>query len=148
MKIDRTLIELFIPALIAMILCMAYPFVVPENRTYTFEQPEFLTYVDKLSIFTMQDDSALAHKDIKDVFRHEWTLPMAAMYMNQETPAAEKVKISMIVDAGSQSFCVINGRRMRVHDKTDLFEITSIGQNQVTIMFKNGTRETHHVKVY
>ena len=149
MKLDKNLILIFMLPLIALILCIAVPYVFRENKNITLEQPEFLTYVDKLSIFTLKDDSDLAAKDIRDVFRHEWTMPLDALYGNPPVKAeAEPVRVSMIVEAGSQSYCIINGKKMRLGDKTQSFQISSIGPEQVITTNKNGTRETLHVKVY
>jgi hypothetical protein len=149
MKLDKNLLLIFMLPLISLILCIASPYVFRENKNISIEQPEFLTYVDKLSIFTLKDDSVLAAKDIRDVFRHEWTMPLAALYGNPLVKAdAEPVRVSMIVEAGSQSYCIINGKKMRLNDKTQSFQITSIGPDQVITTNKNGTRETLHVKVY
>lgn len=148
MKLDKTLIIALVPPLIAIVLCMAYPYLVRENITFASEQPDFLTYVDKLSVFTLKNDLEPSQAEIRDVFRHEWTLPMAGLYALPDTKTAEPLKLSMIVEAGSRSFCVINSRKMRINDKTDSFTLTSIGQDQVTITYNNGTRETLHVKVY
>jgi len=149
MKLDKNLIRIFMLPLIALIVCIAVPYVFRENKNITLEQPEFLTYVDKLSIFTLKDDSDLAAKDIRDVFRHEWTMPLDALYGNPPVKAkAEPVRVSMIVEAGSQSYCIINGKKMRLGDKTQSFQISSIGPDQVITTNKNGTRETLHVKVY
>ena len=149
MKLDKNLIWIFMLPLMALILCIASPYVFRENKNISLDQPEFLTYVDKLSIFTLKDDSDLAANDIRDVFRHEWTLPLDALYGNPPVKAeAEPVKVSMIVEAGGESYCIINGKKMRLGDKTESFRITSIGPDQVITTSKNGARETHHVKVY
>jgi hypothetical protein len=149
MKLDKNIIWIFMLPVMALTLCIASPYVFRENKNTTLEQPEFLAYVDKLSIFTLKDDPDLAAKDIHDVFRHEWTMPLAALYENPGIKAqAEPVRVSMIVEAGGESYCIINGKKMRLGDKTDRFQITSIGPDQVITTYKNGTRETHHVKVY
>jgi hypothetical protein len=149
MKLDKNLILIFILPVMAFILCIAYPYVFRENKNISLEQPEFLTYVDKLSIFTLKADPDLAANDIHDVFRHEWALPLDALYGNPPVKAkAEPVKVSMIVEAGAQSYCIINGKKMRLGDTTGGFQITSIGPDQVITTNKNGTRETHHVKVF
>jgi hypothetical protein len=149
MKLDKNLLWIFMLPVLTVILCISYPHVFRQNKTISLEQPEFLTYVDKLSIFTLKADSDFAANDIKDVFRHEWTLPLNSLY---ETPpvtaVADPVKVSMIVEAGRQSYCIINGKKMRLGDTTESFRITSIGPDQVITTYKNGTRETHHVKVY
>jgi len=148
MKLDRTLIIALVPPAVAVIVCMIYPYVVRGELTFTSRQPEFLTYVDKLSVFTLKDDLNPDETEIKDVFRHEWTLPMEGLYPVPDVKALEPITVSMIVQAGPQSYCIINGKKMRVRDKTDRFTLTSIEQDQVTISHKNGTRETLHVKVY
>jgi hypothetical protein len=149
MKLDKNLIWIFMLPVLALTLCIASPYVFRENKNISIEQPEFLTYVDKLSIFTLKADPDLAANDIRDVFRHEWTLPLAALYGNPPVIAvAEPVKVSMIVEAGGESYCIVNGKKMRLGDKTEGFLITSIGPDQVITTNKNGTRETHHVKVY
>ena len=149
MNLDRNIIWLFMLPVMTLILCMAFPYVFRENKTISLEQPEFLTYVDKLSIFTLKDDSDLAAKDIRDVFRHEWTLPLADLFGNLPVKAVvEPVRVSMIVEAGGESYCIINGKKMRPGDRTQSFQITSIGPDKVITTYKNGTRETHHVKVY
>jgi hypothetical protein len=149
MKLDKNLIWLFMPPVMALILCITFPYIFRENNRVSMEQPEFLTYVDKLSIFTLKDSAGLAYEDIRDVFRHEWTLPLDYLGGNPSVKAlAVPVKVSMIVEAGSQSYCIIDGKKMRLGDKTGGFQITSIGPDQVVTTNKNGTRETHHVKVY
>jgi hypothetical protein len=149
MKLDKTLIPIFMLPVMAIILCIASPYVFRENKNISLEQPEFLTYVDKLSIFTLKADSDPVTDDIHDVFRHEWTLPMAALYGNPPVKSeAEPAKVSMIVEAGGQSYCIINGKKMHLGDKTESIQITSIGPDQVITTYKNGTRETLHVKVY
>ena len=145
MKFDKTLVMIFILPLAAVILCLIFPYFIREHKNYTPEQPEFLTYVDKLGVFTLKGDPDTSPKDIRDVFRHEWILPMTDPGAQ---PAADPVNLTMIVDAGVDSYCIINGREMHLGDKTDNFRITSIGSNQVCITYHNGTREIHHVKVY
>jgi hypothetical protein len=154
-KIDNRIIYLVISPLIAVILCAVSPYVLPKNTSFTPEQPEFLTYVDKLSVFTIKGEQDPPANNIKDVFRHEWTglIPnLDALTAIRNTggvkPAPPSVSVSMIVDEGKNSYCIINGRKMHRRDKADNFRITSIGKDFVTIIYKNGTRETHHVKVY
>ena len=141
MKFDKTLAIIFIPPLAAVILCVISPYLIREHKNYTPEQPEFLTYVDKLGVFTLSGDPDTSAKDIRDVFRHEWILPAV-------DPPADPVNLTMIVEAGADSYCIINGRQMHLGDRTGNFRITSIGSNQVCITYNNGTREIHHVKAY
>jgi hypothetical protein len=54
----------------------------------------------------------------------------------------------MIVDAGSDSFCIVNGKKMRIGENAGDFRVIAIGKDQVTITHHNGTRETHHVKAF
>jgi hypothetical protein len=149
MKLDKNLLLIFMLPVMAIILCIASPYVFRENKNISLDQPEFLAYVDKLSIFTLKADSDLADNDIRDVFRHEWALPLASLLGDQGVKTiADPVRVSMIVEAGSQSYCIINGKKMRLGEKTEGLQITSIGPDQVITTNKNGTRETHHVKVY
>ncbi|MGO9145498.1 MAG: hypothetical protein ACLQDF_03940 [Desulfomonilia bacterium] len=144
MKLDKTIVILFIPPIVAVILCVITPFLIRENKSFTPDQPEFLTYVDKLSIFTLKGDPDSSPKGIRDVFRHEWTSPP----INLKDPDPAPITVSMIVEAGDNSYCIINGRKMHKGDKTDIFRVTSIGPDHVIITLKNGTREIHHVKAY
>lgn len=146
MKIDNTLVYIFIPPLIAVILCVLSPHLIATKKNFVMDQPEFLNYVDKLSVITLKDDTNPALYDIKDVFRHEWILPIGDILGGEAVH--EPVKVSMIVAAGLESYCIIDGRKMGLGARTDRYQITSIGQQDVTITYKNGTRETHHVKVY
>jgi hypothetical protein len=148
MKFDKTLVMIFIPPLAAVILCVISPYLIREHKNYTPEQPEFLTYVDKLGLFTLKGDPDTSPKDIRDVFRREWILPVANPLGNPGGSAADPVNLTMIVEAGVDSYCIMNGREMHLGEKTDNFQITSIGSNQVCITYHNGTREIHHVKVY
>ncbi|HVN71953.1 MAG TPA: hypothetical protein VMU10_08025 [Desulfomonilia bacterium] len=143
MKLDKTIVFLFIPPVIAVILCIMIPFIIRETKALTPEQPEFLTYVDQLTVFTLKGDPGSAPSGIRDVFRHEWTLPQP-----DPLPDPVPITVSMIVEAGDNSYCIINGRKMQRGDKTAGFSVTSIGSDQVTITSNNGTREIHHVKAY
>lgn len=144
MKVDKTLAYIFIPPLMAFTLCVISSYLIHENKNYSPPQPEFLTYVDQLGVFTLKGDDDPSSRDIKDVFRHEWTLPTTNPMINQGTP----IHVSMIVEGSANSYCIINGQKMYTGDKTNLFKVTSIGSDQVIITYQNGTREIHHVKVY
>jgi hypothetical protein len=146
MKIDKEMVMIFLPVLTALILCAMAPYLMREDKGFTPEQPEFLAYVDKLGMITVKEDAGPAPADIKDVFRHEWTMP--GFGLPEQGGGAAPLVVSMVVEAGEDGFCIINGRKMHIGDKTDRFRVTSIGSDSVTLLYQNGTREIRHVKVY
>jgi hypothetical protein len=158
MKIDNRILFLLIPPVVALVLCSLSSFVLPKDSGFTPEQPEFLTYFDALSVFNEKNKEERPLAGVKDIFRHEWIgLPemeaLPAQYSSQGimkplSPLPREVEVTMIVSAGNDSYCLINDRKMRLGDKTDNFKVTSIQKDQVTITYKNGNRETHHVKLY
>lgn len=151
MNFDRKVPLLFTPPVLAAVACLAFSLALPDDVTYRPAQPEFLTSIDRLSLFTMADDRDDPAGNMRDVFRHEWMVapkdpsPPAEPEGKRDTPP---VKVTMIVDSGDESFCIVNGRKMRTGDRADGFSVTSIGKDHVIITHKNGTRENHHVKAY
>lgn len=159
MKIDNRILLLVILPAAALILCSLSSFVLPKDSGFTPEQPEFLTYVDALSVFNETGRQEQPPSGVRDIFRHEWIgLPemqaLPALYssgglMNSPLPLPQQeATVSMIVSAGSDSYCIINDKKMGLGDKSEKFKVTSIQKDQVTITYQNGTRETHHVKPY
>jgi hypothetical protein len=151
--IERKVVSLFIPPIIAIVLCTISSLVLPDSRNFSPEQPEFLAYVDQLSVFTVKGEKDIPASHIRDVFRHEWTglLPNLDGYtaiMNTGGVNPAPISVTMIVGSGRAGYCIINGRKMRIGDKTDSFKLTSIKSHSVTVKYKNGTRETYHVKIY
>lgn len=151
MKVDRTIVMLFIPPVAGLVICLLAATVLPSSRPYTPEHPEFLTTIDQLSLFTLKGSADPEVKGIRDVFRHEWTMPVLPGIHGITSPAdavPASIQVSMIVEAGEYSYCIVNGKKMRLGDRTDRFRVTSIGDSQVVITLKNGTREILHVKAY
>jgi hypothetical protein len=151
MKIDGKIPVLFIPALLAVFLCLGSSLVLSDNSRYDPVQPKFLSLIDQLSLFTMEGYQNPQVMGIKDVFRHEWTMTsddLSQYSVPQAPPEALSISVTMIVEAGRDSFCILNGKRMNPGEKTDSFRVTSIGKDHVTITYNNGNREIHHVKAY
>jgi hypothetical protein len=151
--IERRVVSLFIPPIIAIVLCTISSLVLPDSRNFSPEQPEFLAYVDQLSVFTIKGEKDIPASHIRDVFRHEWTgflpnLDGFAAIRNTGGVNPASMSVTMIVGSGKDGYCIINGRKMRIGDKTDSFRLTSIKSHSVTVKYKNGTRETYNVKIY
>jgi len=151
--IEKRVVSLFIPPIIAIVLCTISSLVLPDCRNFSPEQPEFLAYVDQLSVFTIKGEKDIPASHIRDVFRHEWTglLPNLEGYAairNTGGVNPAPILVTMIVGSGKAGYCIINGRKMRIGDKTDSFRLTSIKSHSVTVKYKNGTRETYNVKIY
>jgi len=151
--IEKRVVSLFIPPIIAIVLCTISSLVLPDCRNFSPEQPEFLAYVDQLSVFTIKGEKDIPASHIRDVFRHEWTglLPNLEGYAairNTGGVNPAPILVTMIVGSGRAGYCIINGRKMRIGDKTDSFRLTSIKSHSVTVKYKNGTRETYNVKIY
>jgi hypothetical protein len=151
--IERKVVSLFIPPIIAIVLCTISSLVLPDSRNFSPEQPEFLAYVDQLSVFTIKGEKEIPVNQIRDVFRHEWTgvlpnLDGCAAIRNTGGVNPAPVSVTMIVGSGRAGYCIINGRKMRIGDKTGSFRLTSIKSHSVTVKYKNGTRETYNVKIY
>jgi hypothetical protein len=151
--IEKRVVSLFIPPIIAIVLCTISSLVLPDCRNFSPEQPEFLAYVDQLSVFTIKGEKDIPASHIRDVFRHEWTglLPNLEGYAairNTGGVNPAPILVTMIVGSGKAGYCIINGRKMRIGDKTDSFRLTSIKSHSVTVKHKNGTRETYNVKIY
>jgi len=153
-KVDRKVVALFVSPIIAVAVCTISSLVLPGTRNFHSEQPEFLAYVDQLSLFTIKDENGPVMDEVRDVFRHEWIEPVLPAPMNETVVhntggvLPEPVTVSMIVGADRDAYCVINGRKMRPGDKTEKFKLSSIGSNSVSITRTNGTRETLNVKAY
>lgn len=151
---DRKVVALFVSPIIAVAVCTISSLVLPGTRDFHSEQPEFLAYVDQLSLFTIRDENDPVVNEARDVFRHEWTEPALkkplteTVVHNTGGVLPEPVSVSMIVGAGREAYCVINGRKMKPGDKTEKFKLSSIRSNSVSITYTNGTRETLNVKAY
>ncbi|HOS96407.1 MAG TPA: hypothetical protein PLR71_13330 [Deltaproteobacteria bacterium] len=150
MKVDTKLIILVLIPVAGIFLCMASSLLVRGPVPYSPSQPEFLGVVDQLSLFTLTGDEGTGAANMRDVFRHEWTATSLPAIPDTEHTAQVRPapRVTMVVDAGRDSFCIVNGKKMRVGESAGDFRVVAIGKDQVTITYHNGTRETHHVKAF
>lgn len=154
MKFDRRIVILCLPPLAACLICLLATVLMPKPVMRAPARPDFLNTIDHLSMVTTQAPPETSSLLTKDVFRREWKGAeedlAAPEPVKDETPQAmtEPVHVSMIVEEGKQSFCIIDGRKMRTGDANERFRVLSIGQDRVTLQYNNGTRETYHVKPY
>jgi len=135
MKIDKSMITLFASPVIAIGVCIAIYVLVPQRTDFEIEQPEFLNYVDQLSLYSSHIDETRPDPYIKDVF-HKHAL---------ET---EPVVVSLIVKSPNRSYSIINGKKMAVGDRSCSFRLSAIHKDSITITYANGSKETFHVKPY
>ena len=154
MKIDRRIVILFLPPLVACLICALAAVIIPRPVPRAPSRPDFLNTIDHLSMVTTQPPRHTPLTLVRDVFRHEWKVPEDAMATPEPAvavtpqPMMEPVRVSMIVQDGEQSFCIVDGRKMRIGDTTERFRVLSIARDRVTIQYNDGTRETYHVKPY
>lgn len=154
MKLDRRIVILFLPPLAACLICLLTTVLMPKPVMRAPARPDFLNTIDHLSMVTAQAPPEAASLLIKDIFRREWKATeedlAAPAPVKDETPQAmaEPVHVSMIVEEGKLSFCIVDGRKMHAGDANERFRVLSIGQDRVTLQYTNGTRETYHVKPY
>ncbi len=151
MRFDPRIAALFAPHAIALLACAAAFTLMQAHAQTRVNTPQFLSAVDQLHVFVPGPEQDGAAEPARDVFRHEWTvdsslappLPGVAARSGKRSP-----KVSMVVEAGSSSYCVINGRRMQRGDRGDGFTVADIGRDSVTVIHSNGSREIYHVKAY
>ncbi len=150
MKVDTKLIILVLIPVAGVILCMGSSLLVRGPAPYSPSQPEFLGVIDQLSLFTLTGEEGTGAATMKDVFRHEWTASSLPDFADTENTVQVRpaVRVTMIVDAGKDSFCIVNGKKMRIGESAGDFRVIAIEKDQVTITYHNGTRETHHVKAF
>jgi len=154
MKIDRRMVILFLPPLAACLICVLASALIPRPVLRAPARPDFLNTIDHLSMVTTQPPRNTTVTLVKDVFRHEWKVPEDAIAAPEPAvdvpiqPMTEPVRVTMIVQDDEQSFCIVDGRKMRTGDATERFRVLSIARDHVIIQYNNGTRETYHVKPY
>lgn len=156
MKPDAKILILFAFPVLAALACAAMTFVLPEAKPYVPNRPVFLNYLDQLGVSSESSKQISFSESIRNVFSYEdqseepvEEIPIEDTDYVVEAPAANTpVTISMLVESGSKSFSVINGKKMRVGDSTASFALTAIRNNSVTIRHSDGTLETIHVKAY
>jgi len=135
MKIDRKTLSLLTIPLLCVFLCMLAHMTLPDQKNFIPDRPEFLTYVDQLSIYSQSVKKGDIPYTLRDVFHHE-------------TIEQSPITVSMIVKNGSKGYSIINGKRMEPGDTADLFKLVSIDKTSVIIEYNNGAKETVHVKTY
>ena len=135
MKIDRLILSLFVFPFISVLLCIAVYILIPEETIYHPAKPDFLRYADQLSLYSENIELVSGDNRIRDIFHRE--------AIDQATP-----EVSMIVTNGPHSYSIIDNKKMKIGDKTDLFTLLSIDKNSVEVAYNNGTKERVHVKTY
>jgi hypothetical protein len=135
MKIDKKLLVLICVPFIAVLLCILAYMIIPDEKNYTPDRPEFLTYVDQLGLYSQNFIEKNSYDLIKDVF-------------HRDTVDQDPIKVSMIVKNNAVEYGIINGNKMRIGDKTDCFTLLEINKDSVTVAYHNGAKETVHVKIY
>ncbi|MGC9323978.1 MAG: hypothetical protein ACP5G0_04430 [Desulfomonilia bacterium] len=132
---QKRILILFASPLIAILLCVSSSLVLTDDRNVTLEQPEFLSYVDQLSLFTVEKEHSPELVHIRDVFI-------------KSAPEPRNISVNLIVESNSGTYCIINGEKLRVGQSGDGFELSSIDRHSVTLTFPDGSKETINVKVY
>ncbi len=150
MKIDGRLLVLFTFLPVAIIGCILVTFLSAEPRPYIPERPQFLTFIDQLGVSQKDIFTGAATEDIRNVFIHEAPVHEKAV-ITAERPQAyahDPVAVNMVVDNGSKSFVMINGRKMHPGESTESFTLRAIHKNLIVIRYHDGIEETVHVKAY
>ncbi|MBN2298313.1 MAG: hypothetical protein JXM72_06940 [Deltaproteobacteria bacterium] len=135
MKIDRKILFLLSTPLLCVLLCLLAYMILPDQKNFIPDRPEFLTYVDQLSTYSQSIKKGDIPYRLRDVFY-------------RDTIEQAPVTVSMIVKHGSKGYSIINGKRMEPGDAADFFTLVSIDKTSVTIAYNNGAEETVHVKTY
>ncbi len=145
MKIDAGVLALFASPLIALLTCIIMLLFLSGHTPYVPDRPEFLTYIDRLGFSSQESTPPDAAGSIKNVFS---AYSPDEEDVSQGPDTLPPVFVSMIVENGTKSFCVIDGRKIQVGDETGAFTLKAIEKDAVTIRYTNGVEETIHVKVY
>lgn len=145
MKIDTGILALLAFPLIALLAGIIVLLLTSGHTPYVPDRPEFLSYIDRLGFSSQESTSPGAAGSIRNVFS-----PNIPDEENgsQRPETLIPVFVSMIVENGTKSFCVMNGRKMQVGDRTDAFILKAIEKDAITIRYMSGIEETIHVKVY
>ncbi|HDP24455.1 MAG TPA: hypothetical protein ENN34_03330 [Deltaproteobacteria bacterium] len=131
----RNIVYLFVSPVIAVLLCISSTLVLTDEGAYSMKQPDFLSYVDQLSLFTVGKEIEPEFLHIRDVFV-------------KTTPSARNITVSLIVESPAGSFCIINGQRLSLGESGDGFILTSFDRDSVSLSFPDGTKETFYVTAY
>ena len=135
MEIDKKVLSLLGLPVVAGLMCFMVYMVIPTQTDFTPDKPEFLTYVDQLNLYSQNLQGSDTHVPIRDVFHRNG---------RKDNP----IIVSMIIKNGSGSYCIVNGEKMRIGDKTNAFQLVSINKNSITVAYNNGAEETVHVNIY
>ncbi len=130
---DRRIITLFVFPIIALLACMAAALLIPEDKPFIPDQHALLEYVNELRLSA---EASLAPADsvpIRDVFLR---------------PLGQRgtVTISLVVQASSGAYAIVNGQRLGPGERTDDFCLAAISGDAVTLTYNDGSKETFHVK--
>lgn len=142
---DAGVLALFASPLIAALTGILMLLLISGHAPYVPDRPEFLSYIDRLGFSSQESTPPDEAGSIKNVFS-ACSPDEEDGSQNQENLAPAFV--SMIVENSAKSFCVIDGRKMRVGDETGAFTLKAIEKGAVTIRYRSGVEETVHVKVY
>ncbi|HPD21835.1 MAG: hypothetical protein ACOX3E_15170 [Desulfomonilia bacterium] len=145
MKIDTGILALFASPLIALLAGIVMLLFTSGHTPYVPDRPEFLAYIDQLGFSSQESTPPGSAESIRNVFSPG--IP-GEENSSQGPEAIAPVFVSMIVENGTKSFCVINGKKMQVGDNTGTFVVKAIKKDAITIRYRSGIEETIHVKVY
>ncbi len=145
MKIDTGILALFASPLIALLAGIVMLLFTSGHTPYVPDRPEFLAYIDQLGFSSQESTPPGSAESIRNVFSPG--IP-GEENSSQRPETIAPVFVSMIVENGTKSFCVINGKKMQVGDNTGTFVVKAIKKDAITIRYRSGIEETIHVKVY
>jgi len=144
-KIDTGILALFASPLIALLAGIVMLLFTSGHTPYVPDRPEFLAYIDQLGFSSQESTPPGSAESIRNVFSPG--IP-GEENSSQRPETIAPVFVSMIVENGTKSFCVINGKKMQVGDNTGTFVVKAIKKDAITIRYRSGIEETIHVKVY
>lgn len=148
MKIDGRLLVLFTFLPIAIVGCFLVTFLSTEPKPFVPERPQFLSFIDQMGVSRENIHTGSATETIRNVFIHEDPVHEEAIVTVERPTTHVPVSVSMVVDNGSKSFVMINGRKMYPGEKTVSFTLKAIHKNLIVIRYHDGIEETVHVKAY
>lgn len=152
MKLDPKIMALLATPFIALLACVIMSFVLPDPKPFAPARPDFLNYIDQLSVSSENYQKSTFAEGIRNVFSHEKPVDDVPAEVIGDTIVQPiehpPVSVSMLVAGSVNSFSVINGKKMRVGERSGSFTLTAIRKNSVTVRHLDGIEETIHVKAY
>ncbi|MRR14204.1 hypothetical protein EG833_01990 [archaeon] len=151
MKIDGRLVLLFTFPLIAVMGCTLITLFSPDPKPFVPGRPQFLSIIDQLGVTRENIHSGAATENIRNVFVHVEPVHEEAEIITERPTAHyshDPVSVSMVVDNGSKSYGMINGKKMYPGESTESFILKAIHKNLIVIRYHDGIEETVHVKAY